>query len=660
MENNRLKKIFFVGVTDKEGTNNRKYSNLVYSVCKTIMINNTDITSLFDISSFLRHDMIPASNLYESIYHCFVTYDAFVVLIDDNLGKYNPNVWFELGIISTLDKPVLLIGKKNTVIPFHANELNVIGFPDEVLGLLKDKDISNYCGRNESIPNLIEHLKKNPLLFKELSTTFLDRMKYLLKHGSPFNYIINGAQIRDFGYSNLTRLFKESGIIRLIQNPDVHAEYIAGEKNAFDELTIEVNNAVESIRTTRFGDQSIVIRRPDEYKEITTAHDNFMNALYKAESRVSKFDRIICNNNPYKWYDITEVLKQPSKNVNVYIRKYNYNINFELVVIDEYARTLSEVKEKMAEVYSIKQNSNVSAIKLTVQIAAQQWLSSAKLRVKESSYANYENIISKHILPILGGEFMLNLTTSKLNDFIHHKLNNGRLNGKGGLSAKSVRDIMTVYRSIESYAVREYGIKETHFTMPKTEKKQTDVLNAFERKRLESYLMHNQNNTNISVLLCLFTGIRVGELCGLKWSNIDFENGTVQRINKHGKSEIAIGSPKSKSSVRIVPVPDFLLAILKTKRKGDDFFIITGTSKPTEPRTMQNRFKSILKVCGIRNVNFHLLRHTYATICIENGFDPKTLSELLGHADASITLNRYVHSSMQMKKKYVSRLRLTA
>lgn len=120
------------------------------------------------------------------------------------------------------------------------------------------------------------------------------------------------------------------------------------------------------------------------------------------------------------------------------------------------------------------------------------------------------------------------------------------------------------------------------------------------------------------------------------------------------------GSPKSKSSIRTVPIPDFLLAILKSKRKGDDFYIITGTCKPTEPRTMQNRFKAILKICGIRNVNFHLLLHTYATVCIENGFDPKTLSELLGHADASITLNRYVHSSMQMKKDYVSRLRLTA
>ena len=225
---------------------------------------------------------------------------------------------------------------------------------------------------------------------------------------------------------------------------------------------------------------------------------------------------------------------------------------------------------------------------------------------------------------------------------------------------------MTVYRSIESYAAREYNINQTHFTMPKMEKNQTDVLTALERKKLESYLLHNQNNTNIAVLLCLFTGLRIGEICGLKWSDIDFENETlsvsrtVQRINKNGKSEVVIGSPKSKSSVRVVPIPEFIFEILKKMRKDNNIFLITGTGKPTEPRTMQNRFKAILKSCYIRNINFHLLRHTYATICIENGFDPKTLSELLGHSDASITLNRYVHSSIQMKKKYVSRLQLTA
>lgn len=334
MGENKLKKIFFVAVTDKEDSNNRKYSNLVYSVCKHILMNNEKLNQLFDISSFVRHDMLPASNLYESIYHCFVDYDAFVVLIDDCFGKYNPNVWFELGIISTLDRPVLLISKKNTVIPFHANEINVLGMQENILDLLKDKETSSKYGRNEEIPSIIEYLDEKKLI-NSFSGCFADRLLYLMEYGSPYSSIINHVQIRDFGFSNLTKLFKESGIIRLIQNPDVHAEYIAGEKNAFDELTIEVKNAVESIRTTRFGDQSIVIKNPNENDEISKAHDEFMHALYEAESRVGKFDRIICNNNPYKWYDITEILKQPSKNVNVYIRKYNYNINFELVIIDE-------------------------------------------------------------------------------------------------------------------------------------------------------------------------------------------------------------------------------------------------------------------------------------------------------------------------------------
>ena len=343
-----------------------------------------------------------------------------------------------------------------------------------------------------------------------------------------------------------------------------------------------------------------------------------------------------------------------------------YHDNVKIKYKSVYARTLSEVKEKMSEVHSIKQNQPVSAIKLTVRETAGQWLSSAKLRLKESSYTNYVHIVSKHILPILGGELMMNLTTIKLNKFINFKLINGRLNGKGGLSAKSVLDIMTVYRSIKNYAAMEYGIKGTHFTMPKTQSKQTAVLTSAERKCLETYLLGNPDRTNMAVLLWLFTGLRVGELCGLKWEDIDFDNSVlsvkraVQRVSKNSKSQVVIGTPKSKSSIRIIPVPDFLLVILSKKRKSDDFYIITGTCKPTEPRTMQNRFKSILKLCGIRDVNFHLLRHTYVTVCIENGFDPKTLSELLGHADAAITLNRYCHPSMQIKKDYVSRLSLTA
>ena len=202
--------------------------------------------------------------------------------------------------------------------------------------------------------------------------------------------------------------------------------------------------------------------------------------------------------------------------------------------------------------------------------------------------------------------------------------------------------------------------------MPKQEKQTLDVITKDERHRIELYLTQNLTATNIAVLLCMFSGLRIGELCGLKWSDVDFDNGTisvsrtVQRINKGGRSEVVVGTPKSKSSVRIVPVPKFIVDIMKQNKKADGFYLISGKVKPVEPRTMQYRFKSILKACGVRDVNFHLLRHTYATVCIEQGFDPQTLSELLGHADASITLNRYVHSSMQMKRKYVDRLKPAA
>ncbi len=360
---------------------------------------------------------------------------------------------------------------------------------------------------------------------------------------------------------------------------------------------------------------------------------------------------------------------------NIYKRKdgryegrvpVGYQENGKIRYKSVYARTLTEVKQKMAEIYSVNQDQYQTASRITFHDAAQQWLLAAKLRVKPSSYANYLNIVNKHLMPALGDIVMVKLTTARMNDFIWQKLNKGRLNGKGGLSAKSVRDIMTVFRSISVYTAREYGIREIYFTMPKTEQRRIDVLNANERNRLTRFLLASPDRTNAAVLLCLFTGLRVGELCGLRWEDIDLANRmisvnrTVQRVNHAGSSEIIVGTPKSRSSIRVIPIPDFVAQFLARVKGGSDSYLITGTGKPTEPRTMQNRFRRILKDCGIRTVNFHIIRHTYATVCVEHGFDPKTLSELLGHADASITLNRYVHSSVQLKREYVSRLRITA
>ena len=171
-----------------------------------------------------------------------------------------------------------------------------------------------------------------------------------------------------------------------------------------------------------------------------------------------------------------------------------------------YARTLSEVKEKMAQFRAVLQSQPVSALKLTVAEASRQWLSAAKLRVKPSSYAHYENIIRNHILPDLGTKYLTDMTTHQLNDFVFEKLQSGRLCGTGGLSARFVQDIMRVYHSIEQYAVQEYHIRGTHFTMPKAEKKQLDVLSSEERKKLEQYLLQTGLTIDLAILLCLFRG----------------------------------------------------------------------------------------------------------------------------------------------------------
>lgn len=129
----------------------------------------------------------------------------------------------------------------------------------------------------------------------------------------------------------------------------------------------------------------------------------------------------------------------------------------------------------------------------------------------------------------------------------------------------------------------------------------------------------------------------------------------ISSVAKYAEQEYDLRNP-----MHNIPIPDFLIDILKARKYNENSFVLSRTYKPIEPRTIQNRFKSILKKCGIRNVNFHLLRHTYATVCIENGFDAKTVSELLGHASVNITLNRYVHSSLYMKKKYVAKLNFAA
>ena len=172
----------------------------------------------------------------------------------------------------------------------------------------------------------------------------------------------------------------------------------------------------------------------------------------------------------------------------------------------------------------------------------------------------------------------------------------------------------------------------------------------------------------MGVFICLYTGIRIGELCALQWRDISFNEKvivighTMQRLqnddpNALNKTKIIITEPKSKASLRTIPLPDFVVHVIKPLAGLPSAYILSGECKTMiEPRTMQNKFKGYLDKGQISDANFHSLRHTFATRCIEAGFDIKTLSEILGHSSVKITLDRYVHSSMELKRSNMEKL----
>lgn len=179
-------------------------------------------------------------------------------------------------------------------------------------------------------------------------------------------------------------------------------------------------------------------------------------------------------------------------------------------------------------------------------------------------------------------------------------------------------------------------------------------------------MIANQDLTSFGVALSLFTGLRIGELCALRWSDVDLPSKTIsvtktiQRISAQGRTQLVITEPKSISSVREIPIPDCILPLLKKFCSKDDFYILSGTKKATEPRTMQYRFQALLKKAKLPSIHFHALRHMFATNCVELGFDVKSLSEILGHSGVEITLNRYVHSSLERKKAFMKKLKFAA
>lgn len=288
------------------------------------------------------------------------------------------------------------------------------------------------------------------------------------------------------------------------------------------------------------------------------------------------------------------------------------------------------------------------------------WLLQKKVLVKESTYCRYIEIVNIYIRPYFGNMYTYQINNDIVNKYIFNLVHKNKLNNK------TIKDITVLIKQIFKYAYINLNV-----VSPKCNKESIKILNKEEQEKLEKYLCSNINEINICILLCLYTGLRIGEVCALKWKNIDLDNGilnvtnTILRIKdlegNNNKTKVIISTPKSYKSIRNIPIPFEILNYLKVlykKVNNDENYILTNNLKYLEPRSFYYHYKKITKELELLKYNFHVLRHTFATRCISLGFDYKTLSEILGHSDVKITLSIYVHPSDELKIKSMEKLHL--
>jgi len=289
-----------------------------------------------------------------------------------------------------------------------------------------------------------------------------------------------------------------------------------------------------------------------------------------------------------------------------------------------------------------------------------EWIHS-KSDVKIQTKQRYLNLIENHFDLFFENKTVRNLSIKDFSLFIETK-------DKDGVSLSVLKTLKYIMKASWEYGVLHNYCKPIIFDSIKFKKKTSEitVFSKEEQKLFEEHLKRKLNVRKVALLLCLYTGLRIGEVCGLKWENIDFikkvlyVKRTIIRIkakdDNYNKTMLIESTPKSDTSIREIPIPDFLVDILEQFKLQDDFYILSGSPKLYDPRQLENTYARILRKAGIRYSKFHTLRHTFATRSIESKMDIKTLSEILGHASIEITLKIYVHTSTELKRESIQNL----
>ena len=350
-----------------------------------------------------------------------------------------------------------------------------------------------------------------------------------------------------------------------------------------------------------------------------------------------------------------------------------------------YGKTRAEVQKKLTEVInSINNNTYIDPKNITLSKWLDIWFNEYAINsIKQSTRVSYETYIYKHITPILGKIKLLDLRADTLQQFYNDKLENGKLNGVGGLSPKTIKNINVMLHKAIDQALKN-GLVNRNVTevvtLPKLEKKEMRVLTSDEQQQL--LRVCNNENNGIFIVVALSTGMRLGEILGLKWSDIDFKNKlltvrrTINRLKNYDKdiskkTVLVVNTPKTENSKRIIPLSNNLIKCLrdfKTFQKqkylrigvviDDDSFIFPNSfgQSAGEPKTYQETFTKLTKLANLNNVHFHCLRHTFATRALEEGIPAKTVSEILGHSNISTTLDLYSHVLLETKREAIEKL----
>ena len=340
-----------------------------------------------------------------------------------------------------------------------------------------------------------------------------------------------------------------------------------------------------------------------------------------------------------------------------------------------YAKTYREVRAKLFNQVTLvnhvsgpENNTMPEKSSDLLEDIATEWFQMIVSQVKESTSNKYGNLLKSYIYPNFAAIPLNKMTYDCIESKCNELLISGGVKGTG-LSPKTVSDILSVIRNILHFAVKKGKMVpcDAQSIHVKNNFKEMCVLSRGEQEKLCQYLYSNLDGANIGILVCLFTGLRIGEICALRWEDISLSeqlihvHGTLQRVqdrsNGEKKTKVIITEPKSACSIRKIPISDELVRIMEShKTTSTGYFLTNSNQHFLEPRTMQNHFKQALKKSLVSPVNFHALRHTFATRCIELGFDVKSLSEILGHASVNITMNRYVHPSMELKRENIKKL----